>query len=162
MAEGKKKLYRLEYAKSVLSNVYKRACMVNNKTAEYEFPMYIKNMVLFGSVAKESSRVHDLDIGVELGVSPEFINNGKIDSNALENWYIEAFPSLSERYGCMIAFMPYDETLRWIKNRKGIVSFHTMQDVVKLQKEHPDDVFIDLIRDGVPVGEAYITDFCAA
>lgn len=154
MAEGKKRLYNRATANAALCNSLCRAVEVNSKTAAYPFPFYVGELAIFGSLITSTGKVHDVDVAIQLKPCKELDEQRKTGKfiDYLIKWEYTYFRERAERSG-YVFFLPEEETQRYIKAGKGIISLHQYDE---LQLLHCP--YVPLITNGklTPDGEAVL------
>lgn len=145
MAEGKKRLWTRKYANYALCNALNRTVALNAGKAEYPFVYRIKRLAVGGSLVKTSGKVHDVDLFVEREHEPNAfanIHTKEEEMYMLFHWQLDNFP---HRFDSMMPWVqPWDEVIRWVKNQKGILSFHPYEELERLNDANP----VLLIDDG--------------
>ena len=119
MAESKKRLYKRETGTKAIRLMMRKAEMIIENPEEF-YVYGVRNIVLFGSYLKGSYQIHDVDILIDLYGKWKGVKEGR----DLKMRFNREHPELYGRGFFEDALAAYYFTLRQLKNRKGILSFH--------------------------------------
>ena len=130
MAEGKKREYKRETATKALTELCVRSYDLNTLFTNRDYPYMIERMYVFGSYLKGKDKVHDLDIAIKL----------RRLSLDLDDTYIREYHPYGSYKQSYLSWLlsGYGDTLKFLKGGKGIISFHSTDEIDGLLKTNKD------------------------
>lgn len=105
---------------------------INNELDIYKAPMFIKNLIVFGSYLSEKERLGDIDLFVEFHIRWE-------DKRQMVNYFAKMYNSRANRnlgyyYTCAQHHM-----YKLLRNKKNFFSFHEMDEYETFLREYGKD-----------------------